>query len=126
MNLTELVCEDAPDITTVPAPKSAFEKQPEWAHYDYEAVLYLAYQTRSVMLAVVVELRHLYFKAWDKSKPFKFGNTMIKRLNFDRRSKDEALRKLERAGTISVTRPKGQAPLITILQPWWSPDQPVH
>jgi hypothetical protein len=45
------------------------------------------------MLAVLVDLRHLYYKAWDKSKPFEFSNAIIKRLNFDRRSKNEAQKK---------------------------------
>jgi hypothetical protein len=119
MSLTELVCEDAPNIPTAPTPESEAKQQPEWAHYYYEDVLDIANQTRSVMLAVLVDVRHLYYKAWDKSKPFKFSNAMIKRLNFDRRSKEEAQKKLQKAGRIAVTRKKGHAPLVTILQRWW-------
>jgi hypothetical protein len=33
MSLTELVCEDAPNIPTVPTPESEAKQQPEWAHY---------------------------------------------------------------------------------------------
>jgi hypothetical protein len=119
MNLTELLCDVAPNIPTVTTLNSEVEQQAEWGRYCYEDVLDIANQTRSVMLAVLVELRHLYYKSWDKSKPFKFGNGMIKRLKFDRRSKDDALKKLEKAGRIAVTQHKGHAPLITILQPWW-------
>jgi hypothetical protein len=97
MSLTELVCEDAPNIPTAPTPESEAKQQPEWAHYYYEDVLDIANQTRSVMLAVLVDVRHLYYKAWDKSKPFKFSNAMIKRLNFDRRSKEETQKKITKS-----------------------------
>ncbi len=50
-----------------------------------------------------------------KTKTVSFGNSDLKPLGIDRASKSRALRALEQAGLIKVTRQSGRFPKVTLL-----------
>jgi hypothetical protein len=79
---------------------------------DYEEQLRLAKILRWPGLAVQAELYRLWFKAYDKTKPVELSNTVLQNLGFARSTKNQTLRRLEKAGWIKVEWRKNKSPLV--------------
>ena len=88
----------------------------KWTRYEYQEQLELAKLTRIALLAVLAELHRLYFIAWDKRAPIKFGSTVLRSLGFNHHDKIRSLQALERAGWITVQWHKHKSPLVTIVR----------
>jgi DNA-binding MarR family transcriptional regulator len=69
--------------------------------------------TQTQQAVVWVLLQHMAWRA--KSKTFPFPNGLLERLGVERRAKNRALQKLERAGIITIKRRSGRAPVITLI-----------
>ena len=89
-------------------------KGPWWDKAYYDESLEIARSTGNAMLAVVTIVRNRWQQG--KGKPIALGNVALGRLGFDRRAKDSALRKLEKAGFVEVLRVVGSSPKITVLK----------
>ncbi len=70
-----------------------------------------ATQTQQAMIWVL--LQHMAWRA--KSMTFPFPNSVLERLGVERRAKNRALQKLERAGIITIKQKPGCAPVVTLL-----------
>jgi len=86
----------------------------KWTLYEYREQLKLAKQTRNALLAVLAELHRLYFQAWNRKDPVKFGNSTLRSLGFNHHDKIRALQALKKAGWIAVKWHKRKSPQITI------------
>lgn len=69
--------------------------------------------TKTQQAFVGMLLLHMAWRA--KSMTFTLPNGVLERYGVGRRVKRRALRKLERAGMITVTQKRGCAPVITLL-----------
>jgi hypothetical protein len=92
------------------------QKKYKWTQYEYQEQLKLAKLTRNALLVVLAELHRLYFQAWNKKVPIKFGSSTLRSLGFSHHEKIRALKALERAGWITVQWHKHKSPLVTIMR----------
>jgi hypothetical protein len=86
-----------------------------WVAFHYVGQLELARQTRNALMAVQAELFRLHYEAWDKSKPIKFSNHVLRELGFNRHDKIRALKILETAGWIRIKWRERKSPLVTLV-----------
>jgi hypothetical protein len=89
-------------------------KEQWWDKAYYNESLEIAKATGSALLAVITIVRNRWQQG--RGKPVALGNVALGRLGFDRRAKDGALRKLEKAGFVEVLRVGGSSPKITVLK----------
>jgi hypothetical protein len=87
-----------------------------WVAFRYKHQIKLAEQTRIPLLAVQAELFRLYFRAWDKTAPIEFNNSVLREIGFRPYDKIRALKILESAGWIAVQWRKRKSPLVTIRE----------
>jgi hypothetical protein len=96
-----------PSLQPIPRSKQYFWK------LNHETGFALAKTFRAPWLAVIVEVHHLWFKAYDKSQPIELGNTAFRKWKIDPKVKNRALRRLEKMGLFKVQWRKNKAPLVS-------------
>ena len=94
-------------------PQSRRQAGTRFIQLPYERALAAAGQLGHAPMAVLVEVAYLAFKA--HGKPVPIANKTLRTIGIDRWAKTRALRQLETAGIITVTRRnRGRSPLVSL------------
>ena len=88
-----------------------------FARIPYECGMRLAGQTRTALLAVLLELDHLVFVNRGRN-PIELTNAALRSVGISHQSKIRALRHLESAEMVTVCWRGRRSPLVTVL---WHP-----
>jgi hypothetical protein len=85
----------------------------EFVQLPYKQILTAAGKLKTPVLVVLIELEHQRFKTHEN--PVALTNAVLRSAGLTRWTKNQALRRLERAGLITVLWRGQKAPLVTLL-----------